>query len=125
MRNLHNNKRHNLWFRTLCLLATRFFLLFYSVSVVGPRILRPHNPYTVVVAAGSKPQSLYVAVEGRKSNGEQYTQGREVQVQPGLSRILDLEVSTIFYFRILKGRGRVDLYIRLIYSQYFHKSGAA
>ncbi|CAG9098707.1 unnamed protein product [Plutella xylostella] len=62
------------------------------VSVVGPRILRPYSPYRVAVAGGPRAQSLYVAIEGRRANGEQFQQGREVQVQPGSSRLVDLDV---------------------------------
>lgn len=66
-----------------------------SISVIGPRVLRPHSPYRVALAGGTRTQSLYVAVEGRRANGEQFTQGRETQLQSGSSRILDLDVSTI------------------------------
>lgn len=66
-----------------------------SVSVLGPRVVRPHSPYRVAVAPGSRAQTLYIAIEGRRATGEQVTQGREVQVQPGTSRIVDLEVRDI------------------------------
>lgn len=47
------------------------------------------------IAGGSRAHNLYVAVEGKKSNGEQFSQGREVQVQAGTSSLIGLEVSTI------------------------------
>lgn len=64
-----------------------------SVSVVGPRILRPFGSYRVAVSGGARPQTLFVAVEGRRATGEQFSQGREVQVQAANSRLIDLDVS--------------------------------
>ncbi|KAG7311407.1 hypothetical protein JYU34_002449 [Plutella xylostella] len=75
-----------------CFIATIAPTLVQCVSVVGPRILRPYSPYRVAVAGGPRAQSLYVAIEGRRANGEQFQQGREVQVQPGSSRLVDLDV---------------------------------
>lgn len=65
-------------------------------------MLRPFSPYTVAVAGGSRAQSLYVAVEGRRANGEQFQQGREVQLQAASSRLLDLEVTDITNQRLIR-----------------------
>ncbi|CAH0748966.1 unnamed protein product [Diatraea saccharalis] len=62
------------------------------ISVVGPRILRPFGPYSVAIAGGSRAYTLYVAVEGRRSNGEQFTQGRQVQIPPATSRQVDFDI---------------------------------
>lgn len=70
----------------------------HSISVVGPRVLRPFGSYRVAIAGGSRAHSLYVAVEGRRANGEQFTQGREVQVQAAASRIIELDVSCKTHF---------------------------
>ncbi|GBP44986.1 hypothetical protein EVAR_33414_1 [Eumeta japonica] len=61
-------------------------------SVLGPRTLRPHSTYRAVLAGGSSALTLDVAVEGRRATGEPYSQSREVQLRPGTSRILDLEI---------------------------------
>lgn len=70
-----------------------------SISVVGPRIIRPFSSYSVAIAGGSRPYTLYVAVEGRRGNGEQFTQGREVQIPAASSRLIELEVciTTIYH----------------------------
>ncbi|XP_026329682.1 CD109 antigen-like isoform X2 [Hyposmocoma kahamanoa] len=62
------------------------------VSVLGPRILRPFGSYRIAVSGGSRPQTLYIAVEGRRATGEQFSQGREVQVQTANSRLIDLDI---------------------------------
>ncbi|XP_072936646.1 thioester-containing protein 1 allele S3-like isoform X2 [Epargyreus clarus] len=62
------------------------------ISVVGPRVLRPFGSYRVSIAGGSRAHNLYVAVEGKKTNGEQFSQGREVQVQAGTSSLIGLEI---------------------------------
>ncbi|XP_063529848.1 thioester-containing protein 1 allele R1-like [Cydia strobilella] len=62
------------------------------ISVIGPRVIRPYSAYRVAVAGGPRAQTVYVAVDGRKANGEPYSQGREVQVQAASSRIVDLEI---------------------------------
>uniref|UniRef100_A0A2A4K0R1 TEP1-F n=1 Tax=Heliothis virescens TaxID=7102 RepID=A0A2A4K0R1_HELVI len=67
-------------------------LLVQSISVLGPRVLRPFNSYTVAIAGGSRAYTLYVAVEGRRANGEQFTKGREVQVPAAASRLIELEI---------------------------------
>ncbi|XP_049864919.1 CD109 antigen-like isoform X2 [Pectinophora gossypiella] len=64
----------------------------HSISIVGPRVLRPFASYRVAVAGDSRAHSLYVAVEGRRSTGEQFSQGREVQVQAASSRLIDLDI---------------------------------
>lgn len=56
-------------------------------------MLRPFSSYRVAIAGGSRAHTLYVAVEGRRANGEQFSQGREVQVQAAASRIIELDVS--------------------------------
>lgn len=61
--------------------------------MLGPRALRPYGSYTVAIAGGSRAYTLYVAVEGRRANGEQFTKGREVQVPAATSRLIELEVS--------------------------------
>lgn len=61
-------------------------------------MLRPFGSYRVAIAGGSRAHSLYVAVEGRRANGEQFTQGREVQVQAAASRIIELDVSCKTHF---------------------------
>ncbi|KAJ0181857.1 hypothetical protein K1T71_002579 [Dendrolimus kikuchii] len=63
-----------------------------SLSVVGPQVLRPFSTYSVAVAGGSRAHTLYVAVEGKRSNGEQFTQGREVQIPAASSRLIELEI---------------------------------
>ncbi|CAH0404826.1 unnamed protein product [Chilo suppressalis] len=62
------------------------------ISVVGPRVLRPFSSYSVAIAGGSRAYTLYVAVEGRRSNGEQFTLGRQVQVPPATSRQVDFDI---------------------------------
>ncbi|VVD02140.1 unnamed protein product [Leptidea sinapis] len=64
-----------------------------SVSVLGPRVLRPHSLYRVSIAGGSKAHNLYVAVEGKKATGEQFNQGREVQVPAASSKLINIEIS--------------------------------
>lgn len=66
---------------------------FSSVSVLGPRVLRPYSNYKVSVSGGSRALNLFVAVEGKRANGEQFSQGRVIQVPEATSRLLDLEVS--------------------------------
>ncbi|CAH0603133.1 unnamed protein product [Chrysodeixis includens] len=67
-------------------------LLVQCISVIGPRALRPYGSYTVAIAGGSRAYTLYVAVEGRRANGEQFTKGREVQVPAATSRLIELEI---------------------------------
>lgn len=74
----------------LTLLLTPAFV--QCISVVGPRMLRPHSPYRVALAGGPRTDSIYVAIEGRRANGEQFTQGKETQVQSGSSRVIDIEI---------------------------------
>ncbi|XP_075992321.1 thioester-containing protein 1 allele R1-like [Anticarsia gemmatalis] len=62
------------------------------ISIVGPRILRPYSAYTVAIGGGSRAYTLYVAVEGRRANGEQYNEGREVQIPAAASRLIELEI---------------------------------
>lgn len=62
--------------------------------MIGPRVLRPFSLYTVAIAGSSRSYSLYVAIEGRRANGEQYNLGREVQVPAATSRVIELEVSS-------------------------------
>ncbi|XP_028159271.1 CD109 antigen-like [Ostrinia furnacalis] len=66
--------------------------LIQCISVVGPRVLRPFSSYSVAIAGGSRAHTLYVAVEGRRSNGEQFSQGRQVQVPPATSRQVDFDI---------------------------------
>ncbi|CAG4944809.1 unnamed protein product [Colias eurytheme] len=63
------------------------------VSVLGPRILRPHSSYKVSIAGGSRAHNLYVAVEGKRSTGEQFTQGREVQIPAATSKLINIEIN--------------------------------
>lgn len=65
--------------------------------MVAPRVFRPFSAYRVAVAGGARAQSVYVAVEGKRATGQLYSQGREVQVQAGTSRIVDLEVNLQLY----------------------------
>ncbi|KAH9632718.1 hypothetical protein HF086_013090 [Spodoptera exigua] len=67
-------------------------LLVQCISVLGPKVLRPFNSYTVAIAGGSRAYTLYVAVEGRRANGEQFTKGREVQVPAAATRLIELEI---------------------------------
>ncbi|XP_022820433.1 CD109 antigen-like [Spodoptera litura] len=67
-------------------------LLVQCISVLGPQVLRPFNSYTVAIAGGSRAYTLYVAVEGRRANGEQFTKGREVQVPAAATRLIELEI---------------------------------
>ncbi|CAH0725826.1 unnamed protein product, partial [Brenthis ino] len=62
------------------------------VSVLGPKVLRPYVNYKVSIAGGSRAHNLYVAIEGKRATGEQFSQGRVVQVQPATSRLMDLEI---------------------------------
>lgn len=62
------------------------------LSVVGPQVLRPFSTYSVAVAGSSRAHTLYVAVEGKRGNGEQFTQGREVQIPAASSRLIELEI---------------------------------
>lgn len=64
------------------------------MSILGPKLLRPYGNYKVSIAGGSRAHNLYVAVEGKKSTGEQFSQGRVVQVPPAASRLVELEVNT-------------------------------
>ena len=64
------------------------------MSVLGPKALRPFVNYKVSIAGGSRAHNLYVAIEGKRATGEQFSQGRVVQVQAATSRLVDLEVST-------------------------------
>ncbi|CAB3250011.1 unnamed protein product [Arctia plantaginis] len=66
--------------------------LVQCISVIGPRALRPFSSYTVAIAGSSRSYSLYVAIEGRRANGEQYNLGREVQVPAATSRVIELEI---------------------------------
>ncbi|KAL0849223.1 hypothetical protein ABMA28_013556 [Loxostege sticticalis] len=66
--------------------------LIQCISVVAPRVLRPFSSYSVAIAGGSRAHTLYVAVEGRRSNGEQFSQGRQVQVPPATSRQVDFDI---------------------------------
>ncbi|XP_038206788.1 C3 and PZP-like alpha-2-macroglobulin domain-containing protein 8 isoform X2 [Zerene cesonia] len=63
------------------------------VSVLGPRLLRPHSSYKVSIAGGSRAHNLYVAVEGKRSTGEQFTQGREVQIPAATSKLINIEIN--------------------------------
>lgn len=67
-------------------------LLVQCISVLGPQVLRPFSSYTVAIAGGSRAYTLYVAVEGRRANGEQFTKGREVQVPAAATRLIELEI---------------------------------
>lgn len=58
-------------------------------------MLRPFGNYKVSIAGGSRAYNLYVAVEGKRATGEQFSQGRVVQVPAAASRLIDLEVSNI------------------------------
>ncbi|CAG9566895.1 unnamed protein product [Danaus chrysippus] len=62
------------------------------VSVLGPKVLRPYGNYKVSIAGGDKAHNLYVAIEGRKTTGEQFSQGRVVQVAPASSRLIELDI---------------------------------
>ncbi|XP_013181291.1 PREDICTED: C3 and PZP-like alpha-2-macroglobulin domain-containing protein 8 [Papilio xuthus] len=71
-----------------------FFILTTSgfvtcLSVVGPRVLRPHTSYKVSIAGSSRAHNLYVAVE---REGGPFSQGREVQVPAATSRLLELDI---------------------------------
>ncbi|KAJ8726365.1 hypothetical protein PYW07_001063 [Mythimna separata] len=68
-------------------------LLVQCISVLGPRLLRPYTSYTVAIAGGSRAYTLYVAVEGRRANGEQFTKGREVQIPVAATRLVELEIA--------------------------------
>ncbi|XP_052755570.1 thioester-containing protein 1 allele R1-like isoform X2 [Galleria mellonella] len=65
------------------------------ISVVGPKVLRPFSTYSVAIAGGSRAHNLYVAVEGRRANGEQFTQGQEVQVQAATSRHVEFNIGDL------------------------------
>ncbi|KAM3964840.1 thioester-containing protein 1 allele R1 [Aphomia sociella] len=65
------------------------------ISVVGPKVLRPFSTYSVAIAGGSRAHNLYVAVEGRRTNGEQFTQGQEVQVQAARSRHVEFNIGDL------------------------------
>lgn len=73
-------------------LAALIAPLAQCISVLGPRVLRPYSSYTVAIAGGARAYTLYVAVEGRRANGEQFNQGREVQVPAGESRLIELDI---------------------------------
>ncbi|KAJ2953639.1 hypothetical protein O0L34_g1251 [Tuta absoluta] len=75
-----------------CLVLLIVPAVIHSISVVGPRVLRPFGSYRVVVAGDSRAHSLYVAVEGRRATGEQFSQGREIQVPAANSRLVDLDI---------------------------------
>ncbi|XP_013188878.2 C3 and PZP-like alpha-2-macroglobulin domain-containing protein 8 [Amyelois transitella] len=76
-----------------CLIVVLIAPTIQCISVVGPRVLRPFSTYTVAVAGGSRAYTLYVAVEGRSDNGQQFTQGQEVQVPPATSRHIQFDIS--------------------------------
>ncbi|CAH4004421.1 unnamed protein product [Pieris brassicae] len=63
------------------------------VTVLGPRVLRPHTSYKVSIAGGSRAHNLYVAVEGKKSTGEPFSQGREIQISAATSKLINLEIN--------------------------------
>ncbi|CAG5022083.1 unnamed protein product [Parnassius apollo] len=72
-----------------------FFILTTSgfvtcLSVVGPRVLRPYTSYKISIAGSSRAHNLYVAVE--RESGEQFSQGREVQVPAATSRLIELDI---------------------------------
>ncbi|XP_041986950.1 CD109 antigen-like [Aricia agestis] len=76
----------------------KLFVLFATlglvkcVSVLGPRVLRPYSNYKVSVSGGPRALNLFVAIEGKRANGEQFSQGRVIQVQEATSRLVDLEI---------------------------------
>ncbi|XP_023935608.2 thioester-containing protein 1 allele S3 isoform X2 [Bicyclus anynana] len=63
-----------------------------SVSILGPKLLRPYGNYKISIAGGSRAYNLYVAIEGKRSTGEQFSQGRVAQVPAAASRVVDLEI---------------------------------
>lgn len=71
------------------------------MSILGPKLLRPYGNYKVSIAGGSRAHNLYVAVEGKKSTGEQFSQGRVVQVPPAATRLVELEVNTVDFFTLI------------------------
>ncbi|XP_053625843.1 thioester-containing protein 1 allele S3-like [Plodia interpunctella] len=76
-----------------CLIVLVIAPTLQCISVVGPRVLRPFSSYTAAVAGGSRAYTLYVAVEGRRDNGQQFTHGQEVQVPPATSRNIQFDIS--------------------------------
>ncbi|KAL4708067.1 hypothetical protein ACJJTC_009846 [Scirpophaga incertulas] len=78
----------------LCRIIVVFMLpaFIQCISVIGPRVLRPFNSYSVAIAGSTRAYTLYVAVEGRRANGEQFSQGRQVQIPPATSRQVDFDI---------------------------------
>ncbi|KAG6455793.1 hypothetical protein O3G_MSEX009390, partial [Manduca sexta] len=77
---------------SICILVIFAFPAIQCISVVGPKVLRPYSAYTVALAGGSRAHTLYVAVEGRRASGEQFNQGREVQIPAASSRLVELDI---------------------------------
>ncbi|XP_004927018.1 C3 and PZP-like alpha-2-macroglobulin domain-containing protein 8 [Bombyx mori] len=91
--------------KTLLLFILSVPAVTQCISVVGPQILRPFSSYSVAIAGGSRAYTLYVAVEGRRENGEQFSQGREVQIPAASARLIELEIGD-------PGPGRYSLVAR-------------
>ncbi|XP_045774990.1 C3 and PZP-like alpha-2-macroglobulin domain-containing protein 8 [Maniola jurtina] len=77
---------------TCCLAVLIASGIVQSVSILGPKLLRPYGNYKISIAGGSRAHNLYVAIEGKRSTGEQFSQGRVVQVPAAASRLVDLEI---------------------------------
>ncbi|XP_026487589.2 thioester-containing protein 1 allele S3-like [Vanessa tameamea] len=88
--NINKMKNNTTLFYFLMVLITSSTV--QCVSVLGPKALRPFGNYKVSIAGGSRAHNLYVAVEGKRATGEQFSQGRLVQVPPAASRLIDLEI---------------------------------
>ncbi|CAH2243434.1 jg9350 [Pararge aegeria aegeria] len=77
---------------TFCLAVLVASGIVQSVSILGPKLLRPYGNYKISIAGGSRAHNLYVAIEGKRSTGEPFSQGRVVQVPAAASRLVDLEI---------------------------------
>ncbi|CAK1549918.1 unnamed protein product [Leptosia nina] len=80
-------------FKCSILLVLSTIGIVQCVTVLGPRVLRPHSLYRISIAGGSRAHSLYVAVEGKKSTGEQFSQGREVQIPAATSKLINIGIN--------------------------------